>query len=64
MKIDTRSLSRRAQDLLAGAAMPEYLIRQFEGSKNPYHSTENPDGYIGLCIAENKLVWEALEHSA
>jgi aspartate/methionine/tyrosine aminotransferase len=36
--------------------MPEYLVCQFEGSKNPYHVTENPDGYIGLCVAENKLV--------
>ncbi len=56
MKLDSRSLSRRAQGLLAGAAVPEYLIRQFEGSKDPYHATDNPKGYIGLCVAENKLV--------
>ncbi len=56
MKLDTRSVSRRAQDLLAGAAVPEYLTRQFEGSNDPYHPTDNPDGYIGLCVAENKLV--------
>ncbi len=56
MKLDTRSLSRRAQDLLAGQSLPEYLVRDFEGSKNRYDRDTNPDGYIGLCVAENKLV--------
>ena len=56
MKLDSRSLSRRAQDLLAGAAMPEYLLRDFEGSKDRFDRETNPDGYIGLCVAENKLV--------
>jgi aspartate/methionine/tyrosine aminotransferase len=56
MKLDTRSLSLRAQNLLAGQSMPEYLLRDFEGSKNRYHKDHNPDGYIGLCVAENKLV--------
>jgi len=56
MKLDSRSLSLRAQNLLAGAAMPEYLVRQFEGSKDSYDRESNPDGYIGLCVAENKLV--------
>ncbi|MEE4273653.1 MAG: aminotransferase class I/II-fold pyridoxal phosphate-dependent enzyme [Thermoanaerobaculales bacterium] len=56
MKLDTRTLSCRAQNLLAGQSMPEYLVRHFEGSTNPYHADANPDGYIGLCVAENKLV--------
>jgi hypothetical protein len=56
MKLDTRSLSRRAGALVAGQSMPEYLIRHFEGSRDPYHPTMNPEGYIGLCVAENKLV--------
>jgi aspartate/methionine/tyrosine aminotransferase len=56
MKLDTRTLSRRAQDLLAGQSMPEYLLRDFEGSKNLYDIDTNPDGYIGLCVAENRLV--------
>jgi aspartate/methionine/tyrosine aminotransferase len=58
MKFDTGSLSRRAQTLLAGQSVPEYLRREFEGSKNPYHPRDNTDGYIGLCVAENKLVAE------
>jgi aspartate/methionine/tyrosine aminotransferase len=56
MNDDTHTLSRRAQDLLAGQAMPEYLIRHFEGAKNLFDREKNPDGYIGLCVAENKLV--------
>ena len=60
MKLDTRSLSDRAQDLLAGQAVPEYLVRQGQSSANRYHPTDNPDGYIGLCVAENKLVAEAM----
>jgi aspartate/methionine/tyrosine aminotransferase len=56
VKLDTTTLSNRAQDLLAGTAMPEYLLRDFEGSKNRYHTDNNPGGYIGLCVAENKLV--------
>ena len=56
MKLDSRSLSLRAQDLLAGQSMPEYLLRDFEGSKSPYEKAASPDGYIGLCVAENRLV--------
>jgi aspartate/methionine/tyrosine aminotransferase len=58
MKSDSRSLSRRAQELVAGSAMPEYLFRHHEGSSNLFDATENPEGYIGLCVAENCLVAE------
>jgi aspartate/methionine/tyrosine aminotransferase len=56
MKFDSRSLSRRAQELVAGSSMPEYLLRHHEGSSNPFDAAHNPDGYIGLCVAENRLV--------
>jgi len=56
MKLDPRSLSVRAQNLLASQSLPEYLRCDFEGSKNRYEEDANPDGYIGLCVAENKLV--------
>ena len=56
MKSETRHLSQRAQRMLAGQSVPEYLVRHFRGSRSPYHATGNPDGYIGLCVAENKLV--------
>ncbi len=58
MSLDTRSLSRRAQRMLAGQSVPEYLVRHFEGSTDAYHPEANPDGYIGLCVAENRLVAE------
>jgi aspartate/methionine/tyrosine aminotransferase len=60
MKLPISSLSGRAQKLLASQSIPEYLVRQAEGSNDAYHPADNPDGYIGLCVAENKLVAEAL----
>jgi aspartate/methionine/tyrosine aminotransferase len=56
MSIDTRGLSRRAQNLLAGPALPEYLERHYQGLGDPCDLETNPDGYIGLCEAENRLV--------
>ena len=56
MKLDTSSLSRRARGMLAGQAAPGYLEAHSARSVNPYHPIRNPDGYIGLCVAENKLV--------
>ena len=56
MSKDT-SLSRRAQGLLAGGSQ-EYLERHYEGLDDPYDPVTNPDGYIGLCEAENRLVAE------
>jgi aspartate/methionine/tyrosine aminotransferase len=58
MNLDTHTLSRRAQSMLAGQSLPEYLSRHFAGAADPYDATANPDGYIGLCVAENKLVGE------
>ncbi len=56
MKLDPRSLSNRAQNLLAGSVTPEYELRDLAGSKDRYDKQENPEGYIGLCVAENRLV--------
>jgi aspartate/methionine/tyrosine aminotransferase len=58
MSFDTRRLSQRAQALLAGGAVPEYLRRHYEGLSDPCDLATNPDGYIGLCEAENRLVAE------
>lgn len=58
MSFDTRRLSRRAQDLLAGDAIPEYLQRHSECLSDPFDTATNPDGYVGLCEAENRLVAE------
>lgn len=58
MTFDTRRLSRRAQGLLAGEPIPEYLQRHYESLSDPFDPVANPDGYIGLCEAENRLVAE------
>ncbi len=58
MSFDTRRLSCRGQSLLAGGAIPEYLQRHSECLKDPCDPVDNPDGYIGLCEAENRLVAE------
>ena len=58
MSCDTRRLSRRAQALLAGGAIPEYLQRHSEGLRDSFDPVANPAGYIGLCEAENRLVAE------
>jgi aspartate/methionine/tyrosine aminotransferase len=60
MKRESGSLSQRAHRMLAGQATPAYLLRHFEGSRRPYHPGSNPEGYIGLCVAENKLVAEVV----
>ncbi len=51
-------LSTRGQGLLAGAPMPPYLYAHFERVEDAYDAATNPDGYIGLSVAENKLVWD------
>jgi aspartate/methionine/tyrosine aminotransferase len=58
MSHDTHRLSRRAQGLLEGEAVPEYLQRHAEGLRDPFDPVANPAGYIGLCEAENRLVAE------
>ncbi|MBD3857708.1 MAG: aminotransferase class I/II-fold pyridoxal phosphate-dependent enzyme, partial [Acidobacteria bacterium] len=58
MSFDTRRLSRRAQGLLAGGASSEYLQRHSEGLSDVFDPVVNPNGYIGLCEAENRLVAE------
>jgi aspartate/methionine/tyrosine aminotransferase len=53
-------LSARGLGLIAEAPMPPYIDAHFE-RKDDRCTVDNPDGYIGLCVAENKLVWPLLE---
>jgi aspartate/methionine/tyrosine aminotransferase len=48
-------LSQRGQALADDPVIPEYLREHFAGSSAPHEATIRPDGYIPLCIAENKL---------
>lgn len=57
----TDGLSKRGQALVDQPTMPPYLLEHFPRSAAPYHATDRPDGYIPLCIAENRLVWDLLE---
>ena len=46
-------MSQRGSALISSAPMPEYIAAHFDRAED--------DGYIGLAIAENKLVWDLLE---
>lgn len=52
-------LSIRGAALLDGA-MPEYITEHFARSLRPWHPQNDPEGYIGLCVAENVGVWDLL----
>ncbi|NND03360.1 MAG: aminotransferase class I/II-fold pyridoxal phosphate-dependent enzyme [Acidimicrobiia bacterium] len=54
-------LSKRALKALANPPAVEYIRAHHENMADAYDAATNPDGYIGLCIAENKLVWDLLE---
>ncbi len=55
-------ISKRARELLEAEILDEYLVEQQTRQDDPYHPSDNPGGYISLCVAENKLVWDLLEH--
>jgi len=57
----TPDLSLRGRRLLADSGMPAYLVEQFRHAGDSWHPEDNPDGYLGLCVAENRLVWDLLE---
>lgn len=49
-------LSARARKVLESPPMPEYSHVHMQRAPDPFHPEHNPDGYIPLCIAENKLI--------
>lgn len=50
------SLSRRGRELADSPPLPEYIAEHFARAGEPWHADENPDGYVGMCLAENKLL--------
>lgn len=58
---ETGALARRGDALLERSPLPEYLHAHFARLQDAYCADSNPDGYIPLCIAENRLVWDLLE---
>ena len=59
--LDRHRLSRRAGRLLANPPTAEYLREHFVRSASPYDPAVRPGGYLPMCIAENRLVWDLLE---
>ena len=53
-------LSRRGQRLIDSPPMPDYIAEHFARAGRRWDPERCPDGYIGLCIAENKLHNDAL----
>ena len=49
------SLSERGRRLVESPPMPEYISEHFMRAGELWDEQTNPDGYVSLCIAENKL---------
>lgn len=56
----TPTLSQRGARLVANPPMAEYIGEHFARSGASWHPEDNPDGYVGMCIAENKLMGDVL----
>lgn len=53
-------LSARGQSLAANRPTPRYIDEHFSRVGDCWKPDSNPDGYISMCIAENKLVWDLI----
>lgn len=58
--LERHDLSRRALQRLTQPSPALYLDEHFERLAQLYHPASRPDGYIPLCVAENRLVWDLL----
>jgi aspartate/methionine/tyrosine aminotransferase len=57
----TNGLSNRGRRLVASPPLAEYIHENFARADDRCHPFTNPDGYVSMCIAENKLTWDLLE---
>ena len=53
-------LSRRGAQLVAQSPVPAYILEHQARSRDRWHPETNPEGYVALCIAENKLMGDLL----
>ncbi|HSF85996.1 MAG TPA: aminotransferase class I/II-fold pyridoxal phosphate-dependent enzyme [Acidimicrobiia bacterium] len=53
-------MSRRGAALVASPPLPEYIGEHFARCDPPWHPEHNANGYVGMCIAENKLMNDLL----
>ena len=54
-------LSGRGERLVAERPVPGYVDEHFGRVEDRWDAATNPDGYVPMCMAENKLVWDLLE---
>ena len=51
-------LSRRGRQLVEEPVLAEYILEHFARSAEPWDPELRPEGYIALCIAENRMMWD------
>lgn len=54
------NLSTRGELLATNRPTPRYIDEHFARVEDRWDADANPDGYVSMCIAENKLVWDLL----
>lgn len=54
------TLSARGAQLVASPPLAGYLIEHFTHGDDVWDADKSPDGYIALCVAENRSMWEVL----
>ncbi len=60
MKLSMPLLSRRGQQLIDAPPRPRYLFEHFVRADRSWDPELRPDGYISLCLAENKRMADRL----
>ncbi|NNC93526.1 MAG: aminotransferase class I/II-fold pyridoxal phosphate-dependent enzyme [Acidimicrobiia bacterium] len=53
-------LSRRGANLVGNRPTPAYVEAHYDLVDDSWDPESNLDGYVSMCIAENKLVWDLL----
>lgn len=56
----SHSLSARGTSLATNRPTPRYIDEHFARVADRWDADSNPDGYVPMCLAENKLVWDLL----
>jgi aspartate/methionine/tyrosine aminotransferase len=59
--VSALGLSHRGRRLITERPVPGYIDEHFARVEDRWEADTNPDGYVPMCIAENKLVWDLLE---
>jgi aspartate/methionine/tyrosine aminotransferase len=53
-------LSARGAQLVANPPVAAYILEHFACSGDAWDAEHNPSGYIALCVAENRSMWDML----